>query len=471
MDRPRAYNLYGNARRFLRARGIRSRAGVGCVDKVTLEPSRHRDERTARSSPCLWCFLEHDLPLDSFDLGSDAVRGRFRAALSRGDPQWLWPEVTVDAWQAALFQIARTTSDILATGGARTSLEGEADAIGIAAFTSGMGPMLGYWSMRQLFDADVSVHAILQLHYRHNCRRMERLARHGAKIVERLATAGLSVTILKGMHTAYSYFPTPGTRPVSDIDLLIEPQDEPAAAEVLRKLGYEPGIVNTGEQSWHMSGTPREPRSLSLTHQDSPWTIDLHTSLDRQYSPGAPMIRLDEVVGRCVPDSWPITSKGTVLPPPELTLHLAFHASTPFVSLSMVRLTELVLVLESVKRDGRLDWDAFLSLAQQTGAASSVYPALHFADALVPGRVPAEVLMALEEQAPTAVRRVVRRLTPATCQRMRRCSLEERFMWTNGLRSWVREIVTDVFPCVDPRRLLDIYAMRFWRLARGTVSR
>jgi hypothetical protein len=415
--------------------------------------------------------VNSDLPLDHFDLSPDAVRGRFQLARRQGRPLWLWPETTTEGWQAALVQIERATRIILTGREGRALLEGSADDIGIAAFTSGMGPLLGYWAGRDLLDAEPPVQSILGLHYRHNCLRMERLATRASEAVEALSAAAVRVTILKGMHTAYSYFPEPGTRPASDIDLLITASDERAAADVLEGLGYLPGAASCGEQSWHMSGSPLEPCSLSLTHRDNPWTIDLHTSLDRRYSPGAPMVALDRALQGRASEPWRLAPEGDVLPPAELALHLAVHASMPFASLTMVRLVELTLVIESIKGNRSPFWERFLALAERSGSASSAFPALHFANRLVEGTVPEAVLMVLERRMPAAVRRVTGRLTPATCQRMRGASVEERFMWTNTFRGWVREVLRDILPSVDLRELLRIYAWRLRLLVRLSAMR
>jgi len=73
----------------------------------------------------------------------------------------------------------------------------------------------------------------------------------------------------------------------------------------------------------------------------------------------------------------------------------------------------------------------------------------------------------LERRVPVAARRVIRRLAPATCQRMQRYSLEERFMWTSTFQGWILEIM----PTVKPRELLDTFTRRFWVLSRGLVTR
>ena len=44
--------------------------------------------------------------------------------------------------------------------------------IGIAAFTSSMGPLLGFWNQMGLLDAKPSVQSVIELNYSHNSERM-----------------------------------------------------------------------------------------------------------------------------------------------------------------------------------------------------------------------------------------------------------------------------------------------------------
>lgn len=133
----------------------------------------------------------------------------------------------------------------------------------------------------------------------------------------------------------------------------------------------------------------------------------------------------------------------------------------------MVRLTELVLVIESVTGDRSPFWDRFLTLSERTGSACSAYPALYFANGLVEDVVPEAVLQILPGQAPAAARRVMDRLAPATCQKMQRYSLEERFMFTRTFPGWMRELSWFLFPDVALRAVLSLYAKWFWILADG----
>jgi hypothetical protein len=141
-------------------------------------------------------------------------------------------------------------------------------------------------------------------------------------------------------------------------------------------------------------------------------------------------------------------------------------------SLTLLRLTELILVIRRGAQEGRFSWDAVVDLGEETGALANAYPALCLAERLCPGTIPKAVIGSAETLAPSAVRRVVLRLRPASAQRVTRCSLEERFMWTSSPWRLLRQLVLEVLPTnVSLGELLWIYKMRMWRLVRGTLTR
>ena len=91
--------------------------------------------------------------------------------------------------------VERVTRQILLDGRATDELTGASDTICVAAFTSGMGPLLGYWAARGLFQAPNDVLEVLELHYRHNTMRMANLAKRATQAVECLAGRGVRATV------------------------------------------------------------------------------------------------------------------------------------------------------------------------------------------------------------------------------------------------------------------------------------
>jgi hypothetical protein len=274
------------------------------------------------------------------------------------------------------------------------------------------------------------------------------------------------------MHTAYEYFPEPAARPLSDIDLLVERRDERRAGEILRACGFKPGTARKwpAERSWRMQGSPVLPRSLCHAHADDPWSVDLHTSLDRRYAAAAPIVRLDRAA-QGARQRWPIAPTGQALAQPLLLLHLAVHAGCGLESLTMLRLVELALVIR--KDFARPDaWEALLDAAARAGATGSCYAGLRLCERLVPGTVPRDVMGRVRHAAPDKVRRVVDPLAPANAQRVTRCSLSERFMWAPSPGRIVWQVLGEIFPpgSASIGKLLSTYRKRFWRLARRTLT-
>lgn len=411
--------------------------------------------------------------LTTSPLSDEAFDDRVAWAIHRGRPRWLWPDVAEIDWQAALAAIQRSASQILATGLASEKLEGDARAIGIAAYTSGMGPLLGYWIAQGVLHASAPIAEGFAEHYRQNVQRMAMLADRTLEVVERLAACGIPVTILKGMHTAYDGFPAPATRPAADIDLFVVARDKQATQTVLRQLGYAPEreFNCPDEQSWRHFESRETPASLDLTHADDPWGIDLHTSANRRHGQGSPIIRLDDLAARARPNGWPLHEHPSVMPREANILFLACHAGCGFTNLRMVRLVELSLVIKSAPPDPEFSWHRTMALGEQTGTLRYAYAALKLTADLDPAAVPDHVLQRTRRGVPSAVSSIVERLTPATAHAIDRCSVEERYMWTRSLAGLLRQAAHDLIPLdvPAPQRLATV-ERRMLRLLQGTLS-
>ena len=281
--------------------------------------------------------------------------------------------------------------------------------------------------------------------------------------------------VLKGMHTAHTFFPDPGVRPLSDVDLLVSPAETAASEEVLREAGYRPVLVqrNPYKCDWAPMGAERGPRSLSFTHADDPFTLDVHSSLDRNFF-GVATVRLDRLLSASRCDRWGPAPAARVPGQPLLLLLLATHASEGLHGLSLIRLVELARVIRQDAERGALDWDEVTDAAAGVGALRFAYPALHLCEQLVPGSVPAAALGRFAAAATRSMRRVLAGLTPGTAQRLDRLSLEERFMWAGSIRERSRRLAYALWPAPAGGSLTElarIYGRRAWRLANGRVER
>ena len=122
------------------------------------------------------------------ELAPADIDERVRWARRQGYVAWFWPDVPVDAWRASLLEIERVSTGLIsreledrATPGSIEIPEivdaGDADAraIGIAAFTSGMGPLLGSWIERGRLRAPRAIASLLALHLDHSRKRARRM--------------------------------------------------------------------------------------------------------------------------------------------------------------------------------------------------------------------------------------------------------------------------------------------------------
>jgi hypothetical protein len=407
------------------------------------------------------------LSFASIRLDEGEFRRRRTEARRTGNPAWLWPEVPVDQWSEIMRQVATAAADVLAGKAAGT---GACDpmALSLACYTSGVGPLLGWWIEEGKLSAPPELAYLLGLHLEQGRLRAARTQPKSLEIVSALVECGVPVVVLKGGHTAHSYFPDPATRPASDLDLLV-PRDFAAQSEVaLARLGLECAGRLRRESSWMPAAAQREPQSLWLIHADDPWSVDLHSSLDFSANPGASLVRFDMAEPIETSEPWPLQDSAGVLSQPLLLLHLAVHASGGFHSLTLLRMIEIVLVIRRDVGNGRLSWDEFQHLGALTNALGATYPALAMTERLAPGTIPPHILEICAELAPPRTRALVGKLSPATAHRVNRASIAEHFMWVIGVSGWARQLASDLAPGSD---FWPIYQARAYRLLRGRISR
>ena len=365
---------------------------------------------------------------------------RRRWANRNGNPLWLWPEVDRADWSAALVEFEGAIRAILA-GDAAPEMTGDPQALRLAAYTSGMGPMLGRWSEAGALPGGPIFASQLEA----NRARMKSLLAEAKALADRLVEAGIDVLVLKGAHTA-SYFPDPGCRPMSDIDLLVPAEQRTTADRSLLEAGFERIADGPLESCWRLEATATEPVTMISVEAGDPWTVDLHYSLDVEGPPGARPAKLSLLRPFSGARTWEGVHGAGCLGQPTLLLHLAAHAGSGFQNLTLLRLLELLLVIREDRKRGALDWDSFLSLGSATGALAFAFPALHLAQSLSPADVPQAVVAQCAHEAPAEIRRLTATLTPATAHRINRRSVREHYAWTQGFGGWVRRLGADLLP-------------------------
>jgi hypothetical protein len=423
----------------------------------------HRDGRSA--------------PAAEYALDPAAVSARFRQARRQGRPFWLWPDVAVADWRAALAALERIAAAVLRgdrpSYGAPAGVGGTA-ALGVAAYTSGLGPWLGRLAEDGVLSVDADTAALFAAHLDHGRRRAAMLSTELKSVLDTLAATGARATVLKGMHTASVYFAEPGLRPMADIDVVVEAGTLARSERALAAAGYVEDeaarLVRPQRSEWRRPGIPRLPQSLSLVHADDPWTVDLHGTMDIDFF-GVRTVRFSQPPAQACVAAPALGAHATVLREPLLAAHLAVHASHGLHGLTLIRLVELALVLRADMRTAA-DWEDFAELLRQLDAERFAFPALALVDRLAPGLIPPALLVRVRQAAPRRLCAVIDGLRPAAAQRIDGLALDERFMWAATPVEHLRRLGNMLVPTgTGPvRRLGRIYADRVFRIARGRVS-
>jgi hypothetical protein len=408
------------------------------------------------------------------ELSVEAVQKRFAWARNNGFATWLWPDIAVEDWRRATAMIVDATRRIVAGQSHWVLVEEDAAAVGLAAYVSGMGPILGFWLETGQLSATPAIRQQLHRHFLHTRARNAKLAEVAREVAGKLAEECIVPTILKGMHTAFVYFPNPGTRPVADIDIYI-PRDQIAVAgRLFAGLGFQP-IPRLREPymcDWHPVGVRREPRTLTYVHQDDPWGLDILGSLNRPLPTGE-QVRIDRFMPGFRGEDWPLSPKAQILPQPLLALHLCAHVSEDLHNVTLVRIFELVQVFRRDSSSGTLEWGAFLEGARAIGGGRFVLPALHFCEELAPGTVPSGVLEICRADAPAFLSQVLAEFSLSAVQPLGRHSLRQRFMWADTWRKRLSQIRREFGldgQGKDLRTILYSYGTKMRGVLRGRLT-
>jgi len=413
-------------------------------------------------------------------LPPEEIERRFHWARRRGHPFYVWPDVPIPAWRSGLEEIERVTSRVLGPEGRGVPPElavppgASLQALSVAAFTSGLGPLLGRWLEERRIRAEEEVTSLMDVHLAHARDRARREEQVLARTVAILREAGVErVGVLKGAHTGRTYFPEPGSRPSADVDVVVPEAEYGAAEAALSTTGHEqverqPRPRRSG---WRPPGEKSGLHSLELTHRNNPIRIDLHDSLRRDFF-GVRTVDLGPVEEMFVP--WREGPPGSrILSQPALTGYLAAHASEGLHGLTLLRLVELVLVIRADTVRRRLTWEELDRFLEEKEALRFVYPAFILAERLGPGTVEPAFLRRLEDDAPLRMVRVLAGMEPSGAQRFQDVALDERFMWVRGPVEAVRRMLYMIRPAwagTSLSQFVRIYSERIYRLLRGRVG-
>ena len=402
----------------------------------------------------------------------DPITARHRVAEwhRTGDLGVLWPDVPAAALAAAHSELRVVTEGVLLGSDERPMLSGANDsgarALGAAAFMAGMGGLVGWWIEQGRIDAPSPSRERFAQHLDHSRRRAALLHGELARVIAALQEEGVDLLVLKGIHTGVVYFPDPGTRPAADLDVLIRPEERSLAAAALSRAGFiEARRTTFGARSEWTFG-PQRVHSVELEHPDNPWSVDLHTSLERWYFRGVRRSLGEEVFER-TGEIRIADQQARVLGQPDLCAFLALHASYELVKVRLIRLVELALVARHDTRQATLDWDELLGHVRRTRTERFVYPAWALVEDLLPDTVPPTVLDELARAATPRQLRVVAAVRAADFAPLTRRSVDAKLMWAAGPRELLLNISELLLPSDDGRDVGAFHRERLRSLFSG----
>lgn len=259
-----------------------------------------------------------------------------------------------------------------------------------------------------------------------------RMLRLDAKLRRTLAVfreRGIPVIVLKGAALVATWYGSFTARPMSDVDLLVRPEDAARARGAVIDSGWpettDPRLLELLGDAHHLPHfVDAEPTGLR---------IELHVAylpFDRPFTLGEDDLWRD---ARPAPTPY----DGALVPS---AAHLAYHACVHFAWSHTLRFGawRTFRDISALLAGGSVDWDAFIRLAQATRAATSAYWTFRLARTLAGIEPPAGLLTALAPPTPEWARRAIERhllalLAPGErppCPSIR----VERGLWMAALR-------------------------------------
>lgn len=242
--------------------------------------------------------------------------------------------------------------------------------------------------------------------------RIERAARHRQGYLRQrlrdalgvLAAEGIPVMLLKGAALAHTVYAGFEQRPMSDVDLLVPPEQAATAQRLLLAHGWRPRFDGSHE-SWYAANHHHLP---PLTDARAPMLsvgLELHTEIlpaDRNpFALSAPALWRDARPAPGLPASVVVPS----------AVHQFIHCCVHFAWSHMLRSGgwRTIRDVDALLRAPSFDVDALVAAARATRTGRCVYWTLRLARRLAAIDVPEAVMVALRPRIPDVLLRALER--------------------------------------------------------------
>lgn len=288
------------------------------------------------------------------------------------------PQPEADATRRFLLELLGTPSlpdAALADGAATIDWGRLLDMAG-----SVLHPMLSQRIAARRVSVPETVRVQLELARRANAAMVALRQAHIRPVFEALDRAGVAFTTLKGFALAYTAYPSPETRVMSDLDLWIDEPMPRRAIAALEPLGWR-------TPWWRTMSRTDDARHSALRLGTSALLIELH---GRQ-ADSIPDV-LESFWSRRVPaDLGGLRSH--ILPTEEMLIHVALHLAEQHHFLAALpRLLDISLLIQDAPE--AFSWTAFAERCRHLGISGSVATALGTAALMLRAPIPRGALAA-----------------------------------------------------------------------------
>lgn len=234
--------------------------------------------------------------------------------------------------------------------------------------------------------------------YRYHWVQLQKIHADAARLIALFASAGIPVMVNKGLALGIDYYPDPGQRPMSDVDLAVPRERAAEAAELLQREGWR--ICHAGRAKVHWRDIVRYRHSVGFVDARG-HEMDLHW---------APSIELrgpaiEEAFWR---DAVPIDVRGQPAVRASATctlLHTALHGVRYNEMPPLRWIADFAMVLR--KDEGAIDWAQMGALACASGNGVRLGIALRWLRDEMGMAIPDSVVDALAAVRPGLAERIV----------------------------------------------------------------
>ncbi|MBN1587342.1 MAG: nucleotidyltransferase family protein [Candidatus Omnitrophica bacterium] len=177
------------------------------------------------------------------------------------------------------------------------------------------------------------------------------------RLSEVFEAASISMMPIKGADLLQRYSSQNQSRPMADIDILVQPQDVEAAAELLCSQGYQEELLGCRREYWQQSGYHRSFLKPGIGVGAGIF-VELHWLLD---NPRPGPVLLPELWERSAPQAEHVHHVRR-MSPEDVLFALALHNRRFAFSLSLKMAFDTADLLR--RHEGDFDWDYVLKTAR-----------------------------------------------------------------------------------------------------------